>query len=374
MRDITLDTLRAEAIDRVQLSTNLPDLPDCSGAGLDPKSEIQKNFPVVSWLLNTSLTADVQSKLRGVNGHRLLHQDGEGKWVIEVPRGLWSLVPTASDTPECCWIAPDFNKCAGQLPVNLLCLKDCDSILDNFIERDLRFGENVPGLASANESIDEVKKRVAKLSMAFYTAYTATLGADNVYTNILKPFHGLKAIMDNPAVASIDGTNVLSAFDQAFCRFSVVGANVVYATNPITYQSILAEIELGQNQRYPNGWTRNGDEIKFHGMGFILDKNIPVDTENGTGQVWALDGSAVGLFLRTNLQPADSFIFVDGHKEETLANGCASTCTYYYNYGTALANNASKLAKIVDIPITTCSEVIGDLAGLINPQTLIPRA
>lgn len=371
--NIDLKLLESVAVDRTVLSTNLPDMPDCTGAGLDVKTEIINRFPLVNWLLGTNLTSRTRSAIAGVDGHCLIHKDGDGKWVLEVPRGLWTEVPKASDNPECCWQPFDFAKCAGQLPLNLLCLKDCGSIMDDLIGKTVKFGANVAGLASEGETVNEVKRRVARMSMAFYTGMTAIQGLDNTYTNILKPFHGLMQIMENPAVATINGTNILSAFDQAWCRLSIMGGNVVFALNPILYQSILEVVVPGQNGLYPMGWTRNGDELRFHGMGFIQDRAVPVDIADATGEIWALNGDAVGLYLATDLMPGDDYIRYSGHKEAAVADGCGEDCTFYYNLGTALANNSNKILRIVDVPITgACSAVIGDFAGLVNPQTLIP--
>lgn len=371
--NMDINLLESVAIDRVKLATNLPDMPDCTGAGLDPKTAIIDRFPLVNWLLNTSLTQRTRARLNEEGAHCLLHQDTEGQWVIEVPRGLWSLVPEASDTPECCWQPMDFAKCEGNIPLNLLCLKDCEDIMSDLIGRNLRFGADIAGLASARDTRNEVKRRVARMSMAFYTAITAIQGHTGVYTNILKPFYGLMQVMENPAVAAINGTNILSAFDQAYCRLQLLDGVVMFATNPITYQTILDVIVPGQNGQYPMGWSRNGDEVTFHGMGFIRDKLVPVDIENATGEVWGLNSDAVGLYLATNLMPGEEYIRVSGHMEQPLEDGCGSDCTYYYNLGAALANNANKILKIVDVPITgSCATVIGDLEGLVNPETLIP--
>lgn len=54
--------------------------------------------------------------------------------------------------------------------------------------------------------------------------------------------------------------------------------------------------------------------------------------------------------------------------------GCGETCTYYYNFGTAMGNNANRLLRIVDVPIAgACLSAISDLGGLIQPQTLVPK-
>lgn len=365
--------LDSVAVDKTMLATNLPELADCSGAGLDPKTEIQNRFPLVTWLLNTELTRRVRANINA-EGSCLVHK-ADGHWVIEVPREIWSLVPEASETQECCWQPFDFAKCEGNVPLNLLCLKDCDSIMDELVGREVGFGSDAGELASKGEKLNEIKRRIARLSMAFYTANTVILGHEGVYTNILKPFHGLMEVMENPAIAVINGTNILQAFASAWCRLSLMGyTNVTFAVNPVTYQGILVEVTLGQNGEYPDGWSRSGDTVTFHGIGFLQDKLVPVDMETGTGEVWALNGESVGLYLGTNLMPAEEYIRLSGDFNKTPEEGCGETCTYYYNFGTAMGNNANRLLRIVDVPIAgACLSAIGDLGGLIQPQTLVPK-
>lgn len=374
IKNMNTAILEAVAVDKTMLATNLPEMADCTGIGLDPKTEIQNRFPLVNWLLQTELTRRVRAAIDD-KGSCIVHKDGDGKWVIEIPRELWSLVPEASETPECCWQPFDFAKCEGNVPLNLLCLKDCDSIMDELVGRNVNFGSNIPGLASEGDTLNDIKRRVARLSMAFYTAYTSVLGLDNTYTNILKPFHGLMQVMENPAIATVDGTNILQAFDSMWCRMSLMGLDgMVFAVNPVTYQGILAEIKQDMFGNYPEGWSRNGDTITFHGMGFIQDKLVPVDAEDQVGEVWVLASSAVGLYLATDLQPAEAFIRLSGDFNKTPADGCGESCTYYYNFGTAMGNNANKLLRIVDVPLSgACASVIGDLEGLVTPQTLIPK-
>ena len=373
MMNMNTAILDAVAVDKTMLATNLPEMADCSGAGLDPKTEIQNRFPLVTWLLGTELTRRVRANVNA-EGSCLVHKS-DGKWVIEVPRELWSLVPEASETQECCWQPFDFANCEGNVPLNLLCLKDCDSIMDELVGREVGFGSDAGELASKGEKLNEIKRRIARLSMAFYTAHTVIQGHSNVYTNILKPFHGLMEVMENPAIAVINGTNILQAFDSLWCRISLMGyTNAVFAVNPVTYTGILAEVVVGQNGQYPSGWTRNGDEVRFHGIGFIPDKLVPVNMTAGTGEVWVLNGESVGLYLGTNLQPEEPFIRLSGDFNKTTAEGCGETCTYYYNFGTAMGNNANRLARIVDVPIGgACLSAIADLGGLIQPQTLIPK-
>ena len=368
----SIGALENVAVDRAVLATNLPDLPDCYDKEISLKSELITRFPLVTWLLGTPMTARIRSDIRDAN---ITYKDCDGKWQIKAPRELWSLEIPDGENEECCWAPFDFAKCGGESPLNLLCLKDCDNIMDDLMGRTVRFGANVPGLANAGDSQYEIKRRVARLSMAFLTAYNVILGEDDVFTNILKPFHGLMQVMENPAITTINGTNILMAFDSVACRLSMLGGGqFVIAIHPIVYQGLLNEIRVGQFGQLPVGWTRNGDELSFRGIRFIQDRFVPVDMEAGTGEAWVLNADAVGLYLATNLMPEGDYIRTSGHIEETREDGCASQCTYYYNIGAVVANNANKLMRIVDIPLSgACTAAIGDLGALITPKTLIPR-
>ena len=208
--------------------------------------------------------------------------------------------------------------------------------------------------------------------MAFYTMHTAILGTMDTSDNIVKPFHGLLEVLQNDAVLSIAGANVLAAFESIACRLDVLGGegDFVFATNPLIYRSLLAEIVPDENGRLPVGWTRNGDEIRFHDIGFIRDKLVPVDMDNLTGDIWILDGASVGLFLAYAL--GNEKTVKDDFTEETLEEGCGRVCTYLYNFGTVANNNANRLMVVSAVPVSSSCTEIADLADLINPQTLIP--
>lgn len=370
-----IDKLSEIAVDKRLLATNFTDvIPDCCGAEVDPVVELQNRHPLYNWLIGTELSRRVRGEINGNNGNCFL-QKGEDGYVIKVPGTFWTLEPTSS-AEECCWPPLDFAKCAGEVPVNRLCLKDCDSVDDELLGRLVSVNNNYGGVARSGESYTDTKKRIARLSMAFLTVYNVMYGRDNYTTTILKPFHGLFEVMSNPAVVPIPGANVLSAFDTLACRLALMGdlSGYVIAVNPVIYSSLLSVIRLSQYGEYPAGWTRNGDNIAFRGMRFIQDRFVPVDIENGTGEAWVLTGDAVGLWLATDLLPADPFIKESGHKEESLADGCGSSCTFYYNYGAAFNNNANRIARIVDIPISAhCVQATADIANLVNPTTLIPK-
>lgn len=379
-----IDTKRLEevAVDSKKLASNFPEvMDDCYGIeGGDVTSILQTYFPLVDWLMNTAQSRSLRNELNGryrdALSNRFHKEDiaGVTKWVMETPRSIWTEPPT-STANECCWLPFDFAKCAGKVPINLLCLKDCGDITDDLMGDILRFNQRnaVSPISRPGETFNEVRRRIDRLSMLFFTAHNVIQGIDDTYTDTLKPFHGLLALLENPAVMHYDGSNLLAAFRSLGCRLDILGGNQVIAVNPIIYSSIAAAIVPDANGNLPAGWTKNGETVKFHGRSFIQDKLVPVDTAAGTGEAWVLDGDSVGLFLATDLAPTDSFIRYSGHNTES-APRCGEECMYMYNLGAAFSNNANKLAVITDIPVeSACTGAVADLAALVNPTTLIPR-
>lgn len=359
------------SVDMKTLSSNFSDIAsgcDCPIDGATLTSEIQNRFPLVTWLLGTEMSATARRRFN----LQYVAKD-ENVWKMKVPGNVWTALPTNSNE-ECCWHPFDFAKCCGDVPLHLLCLKDCDSIMDSLVMRDINITakEALAGISNKGEKLATVEKRIARMSLAFYTAYTAILGMDTVYTNILKPFHGLLAVMENPAIISISGANILAGFKQLGCRLAVLGtANHVIAVNPLIYRSIESVVTPGQNGELPAGWTKTNGELRYMGIRFIQDKLVPVDMEAGTGEAWVLAGDSVGLFLASDILVTDNFI-KEGFSFDNDA--CGTECTYYYNYGSAFGNNSNRLARIVNIPIQNeCTDVLSDIAGMIHPETLIPN-
>lgn len=362
------------AIESKQLASSYSDIArDCFGLdGASFTTELQNRFPVVTWLLGTSLSQTMRARVtNGLLGTRI-GEDGE--YLLEIPRSLWSETPENS-ADECCWTPVQFDKCAGEVPMNLLCLKDCDNIMDILMNKTIRLAgrDAVAPIAYAGETIEAVNDRVARMSMALYTAHTVMQGMLNVTTNMTKPFNGLAQVMSNPAVVHIDGSSILGAFEELACRMLVLGfTGSVFAGHPLVIEAIRQAIEPDQYNRRPAGWTVTDGTIRFKGVRFIEDKLVPFSTTTNTGEIWMLNGDAVGAMLLTDLIPSEAFRRSGWSFDE---NNCGTECRYYYNAGAAFANNANKLAVISNISITdACANGTADLAGLVVPNTLIPKA
>lgn len=369
--------LETVAEDVTKMSTNYIDIvSDCGGIdGFEPKNILTNRFPLVSWLLGTNFAGYLRR--RSADAENFSRADNQ--MIIRnmsIPGTVWTLDPENSGD-DCCWTMPDFAKCASEVPLFGLCLKDCDNIFEELLYKKLNVQRKqaLDGIAREGENFVDVNDRLMRLWMAFYTAHTAVLGTSTTSDNVTKPFHGLVEVLENEAVMKLYGANILGAFASLGCRLDVLGGeNFVFAVHPLIYNSIKSQIVKGQNGEYPTGWTRDGETIRFHGIGFITDRMVPVNMSARTGEVWMLSGDSVGLFLATNIMPEEDFIIRNDFTEQTKSNGCGRVCTYMYNYGAVANNNAQRLAVITDVPISgDCGDSIGDLGGLIQPTTLISK-
>lgn len=362
---VTFEQLAATGSDYLDIATSC----DCPIEDSSPRNAMENDSPLAVWLMDTPMSRLVRRRFNLTNVNKT-----DNGWEMKIPGTFWTTDP--EDTgEECCWVPLKFDKCCSTSPLNLLCLKDCDSVFNRLVERDLEVTMRtaMDGIARNGEKIETVRKRIARLSFAFFQMHTAILGMDNTYANPLKPFHGLMQVMENPAITTLYGSDIFVAFEELGCRLDFLGRlqECVFAVNPLIYASIDAVIQPGQNGQLPAGWTREGGVLRFHGIGFLQDKRVPIDLANMVGEVWLLDGNSVGLFMASNFMVTDRFIFETSI--DTSVDNCGANCTYYYNYGGAFGNNANRLAKITGIPVkSACASVISDLEGVISPSTLIP--
>ena len=372
-----INMLDKRAVDVQKLASNFIDIiSDCEGLeDFSLRNELQNRYPLATWLSGTPFSRMMRQ--RSTNPQLFHHGVGEGAadWVMEVPGTVYTLAPANSGS-DCCWTIPDFAKCASEVPLNFVCLKDCDSIFDSMVYERLRINQRarLEGFAREGETMEQVENRIRHLWMAFYTMHTVVLGTSNTSDNIVKPFHGLLEVMQNDAVISVSGANILAAFDSIGCRLDVLGgSNWVFALNPLMYRSLEDAIVPDANGNLPSGWSRGNDgRLRFHGIGFIDDKLVPVDMTNMTGDIWLIDGDSTGMFLGYSI--GNEKEIANDFTEQTLENGCGQMCHYLYNYGTVANNNANRVMVISDVPVSSACTEIADLAALINPTTLVPAA
>lgn len=372
-----LDRVAFSATEIKKFSSNVGDIgmaPDFSNNTL--RNVMQNEFPLLTWLWNTPLSNQMRNTAGVSNGN--VHKDEEtGEWMLMLPYTVGTL-PPQDTSGSCCWVPFDIAKCGSKAPIRMLCLKDCDDILSNLINQTRRAGGNdlTGTFQNPGETVAAAKKRMARLSMAFLSARNMILGVSTSGTDVLKPFHGLVEVLENPAVIEILGTNILGAFDELGYRLRALGmnGNHVIAVHPFTLLGIEAVVKPGLNGQLPQHWTRNGDNLAFMGISFIPDKLVPVDVTAGTGEAWVIDGASTGIYTGTSLAPSDAFIRESFEHNDKPTEGCAGECTYYYNYGSTFTNNHNQLARIVDIPLHAgvLGNTLQGLEGLIQPTTLVP--
>ena len=359
-----------------QMSSNIGDV----GISVDfsqntLRNPMQNNHPLLAWLMNTTMSTMARnSRNRGLSS---IHKDENGDWQLMLPFSVYTLPPTDTQG-ACCWVPFDIAKCGGLVPLHMLCLKDCENIMDSLINMNRVGGgtDLIGQFLRQGETVQAARRRMARMSMSFFTARNVILGVSNAGTDVLKPFHGLLEVMEDVSVVKILGTDPLAAFDSLYCRLQVLGAgNYAIAVHPLTYQGIAAMVQPGRFDRLPDGWTRSGDTIRFRGIQFIQDKAVPVDLTGGVGEAWILDGETTGMYLATDLSPTDNFVRHGFASTDDPAQGCASECDFYYNLGAAFNNNPNRLAVITDIPLSAncLGTSLQGLDGLITPNTLVPQ-
>lgn len=343
-------------------------------------NDFQNEFPLVDWLMSTSKSNQVQRAFN--NGNAMINRDSTSSELnVVLPFEVGTTLPESTQG-ECCWTPLDLAKCGSQVPLKLLCLKDCEKILDNLVFGKKRFGSHdLTGyFAQEGETVKQARERMAKLSMAYFTSYNIINGTTTTGTSVLKPFHGLLEVMEDATVIKILGTNILAAFDSLGCRLSVAGGttgayDLIFAVHPLTYLAIKEVIVPGKNGQLPSNWTKDADgEVKFMGHRFIQDKTVPVDVTKGVGDVWAIDGGSTGVVMGTTLSPSEDFIKRTFATTDSPDNGCATECTFYYNFGAVFNTNPNRLAVITNVPLSaTClGATLDGLDSIITPSTIVP--
>lgn len=368
----TNETVKNRAVDTAQLASNfLTLINDCAGTkDYTLRHALQDRYPLAYRLMNTTFARMLRE---AVTDPQKVHPSTEEgvAWELDVPGTIYTLAP-ANNGEDCCWSIPDFAKCAGRVPMSMVCLKDCDNIFDTMIYDKLRINRNtrLERFAREGETLVDVEKRIRGYWMAFYTMHTSILGTMNTSDNIVKPFHGLLETLQNDAVISVSGANILGAFASVGCRLAVLDdGDWFFAVNPLIRRSVEAAVKPDENGNLPDGWSRVNGELRFYDIPFISDKLVPVDMENNTGDIWLISGDSTGLLLAYEL--GDEYV-VEDFTEQSKENGCGQKCVYLYNFGTVANNNANMLMVISGVPVSSDCTAIADLAGLINPQTLIP--
>lgn len=347
--------------------------PDFSQTEL--RNAIELDHPFLTWLLNTPLSQRVDNYMFESLANP--HKATNGDWVIMLPASVYTTPP--EDTGEaCCWVPMELGFCNDYAPLRMLCLKDCYPILDAMINRRRRAGSNdLTGyFMNPGETVQMARRRMARLTMAYLTALNVLLGSLTTSTGVLKPFHGFIDLIEDEAVYTVDGSNILGAFDSLRCRLSQLTAGQwAFGMHPLIYDALVSAMVPDRWGRYPAGWTVNGNTVTWgNNVRFIADKAIPISLADGVGEIWGANGNYTGAWLATNLQPTDDYIYTTYIANDVVQDGCAVECEYMYNYGTTFNTNPNYLLRIINVPFSAqCSgTALSGLDDILIPNTLVP--
>lgn len=359
-----------------KLTTNAPEL----GRGFDfsqnrLKAQIENSSPLFNWLISTSVSGMLKNALnQGTIDIRMNSKTGD--YEVLAPTLVGTVTPEMS-ADQCCWTPMDLAMCASKAPLKTLCLQDCHPIAQEMLDKKLKVKNNdlIGYFKQPGQTYEEVRKFMARESMAFYTANNVILGNLEYGTGFLKPYHGLLQILEQKEVLHIPGVSPLAAFDMLGCRLALIGSgNYVIAVHPILMQSIKELIRPNQYGIAPQNWTVNGDSVSYNGIRFMADKRVPVDIKRGFGEAWVLDGDTVGSLLLYNPRPEDEAIREVSTQTNNRTEGCFTTCTLYHNMGTVVSTDTNRLAVVTNIPLSTACNgfALSNLGGMVQPSTLVP--
>lgn len=376
----SVDMLNRTSTDLDKFASNIGEI----GIGLNYSNnqlanELQNVFPVLTWLRSTSVSQSWSAQAsRGALD--IVKDSTDGLFKITLPWTVGTTLPEDM-TNECCWIPLNLQKCGGRVALYMVCLKDCNPLMENLIYSQQRFQDKdlTNYFQRRGETVKNARTRMAQLSMAWFSAHNFILGTSTTTTKTLKPFHGLIEVMEGSDVLHQVGSQLLAAFDSIAIRESIIGesGDVVFACHPLVYEAVKRTVMPGQFGQLPAGWSKsaNGD-VTFNGHRFVTDKMIPIDLTKGTGDIWMLDGSAVGIYMATDLIPSERFIREMVSTNDNRNDGCMTECTFYYNYGTVGAVDTNKLAVITDVPLagSALGDTLNGLDYIVNPETIVPIA
>lgn len=341
-----------------------------------PTTAAQDTFPFVEWLLATPASTEMR-RLRDRNELKFNHDSKDKETKIVLPF-MYNTTPPIDTTGQCCFITPDINMCSNQVPLRMLCIKDCDKLLNRIVDKMQGFGstDSLTPFTQENQKVYEAKIEWMRRWMRIYTAHTIMNGMLGVETVTTKEFHGGLEVMNNDSVVVIPGANPLAGFDLHACYLAILGVtNAVYWMHPLVYEGLQRTIVADRNGNLPAGWAKTTTgELTFKGYRLRTDKLMPIDLDKGTGEIWFVDADTTGALTATTLRPQPDYVYDTTEHGMSVADGCAMNCVYMYNAGTVFNTNPFKLAIIQGVPIAAncAGGILTGLDGLIQPNTIIP--
>ena len=186
--------------------------------------------------------------------------------------------------------------------------------------------------------------------------------------------------MSHPGVTPIDASgSVIGAFRQVACYLDVLNnqsARYKIYVHPLTLRGIKAEIVPGKDGKLPQGWSVNGETIRFRGIPFGTSYHLPYDLEETmTGEAYVIDLARVEALTQYDLFVPQSSIYTQ-RTEDTSKPGCEVICDKYENFGLVHTNSHISHLLVVNIPLEqTCPAVVFErIQGLLTGLNPFPMA
>lgn len=329
-------------------------------------TKVQNTYGFLNALMNASANNDVFVVEDGKRKYRQqIYDCDSGKTEVLLGKTIWTELPEEIGT-ACCHTKPDVNGCLTKAYPMRLCLKDSyDDLREHFLRMARQGFSLFGGTDAESEYLAELKAW-----FVFFQARDIMYGQVGVTGNNVAPFPGVLDMM-NKAVVSFSGTDVIGAFEQISCRLALLDGDYVMGAHPLTIRSLEKAVVRGGV--FYQGWSRENGVLMHDGVPILPDINIPLNVENGTGQVWVADLTKAGVYMERNL--SDPFIQEISNYTDSETGDCFNTTTFLKNYGFAYTKDFNAIFRITDIPLDgAClgEDVLLGLGSLIQPDTLIP--
>ena len=365
------------------------------GAGVSyasavPRNPMQDSYPLTDWLMSNPAATRMRAHVtQGLGNIRRANNNLSG-WEVSLPPLVHTLEPPDT-TGRCCFAPMDLAVCGESTPLALVCLEDSWNISDGMWQNMQTAGniDMVGVWQRQGESTRTARRRWARICFAFYTAHNIILGESTTDGPWIRPAHGLREVMERPTVANFDGSKMLGAFDEYYCRLRIVGdvAGTVFWMHRLVLDSIREQIRPDVNGHRPEGWEVDAmGNVTFHRLPLreAEAQNINLEAVIPHGDVLCLNANdtfaltAAPLLVPENDGDPRKFQFhrpiFEGATQRP--DDCGGEREYLYN-GFGVDNfNDNKIAIISGVPISSaCSgQALKGLDALINISTLIPLA
>lgn len=308
----------------------------------------------------------------------------------EIKDYTWGMTDP-DDGNGCCFVPFEFQACKQKAVVRQLCIRDCQSLLDEMMLKNIRFTRNdlINQFQRENETYNDAMTRFVQWSFAFRTQRVIAQGLLKGDAPGLRPFHGVAQIMSDPATTPIKAGDILGGFAQAGCVLTALsqGNNGNYAifVHPLGVEAIKTRVVKNTNGEYPEGWEKGSFgnyhgynvEVKFKGIPIVADPYVPIDyVKTNTFEAYIIDTSITKASMAKPLmQNARDHAIYGQVTDPDPNNGCAMVrCTTYINAGTVHCSNYAKNILVAGLPLgnSCASTLYSRFKGVLDASVPFP--